>query len=242
MTEANKISVIIPCLNEEDNLKELIPYLLEHADKLLLEIIVADGGSKDNSIAVAKSFGVAVVQSPECNRATQLNFGAQHSKGSILYFLHADTRPAKEFSKAIIESISGGKEVGCFCYRFDSESFLLKCNSWLTRFNGILSGGGDQSLFIKKSFFDILGAFDESFCIMEDFELVRRIRQKSDFHVLPNEMIVSARKYNDNFWLKVQLANLMAFSLFLLKVKPATIKSLYLNFLNKRIKSITVVE
>ncbi|REG92722.1 TIGR04283 family arsenosugar biosynthesis glycosyltransferase [Algoriphagus antarcticus] len=242
MTEECKISVIIPCLNEEENLKELIPYIQKYGNELLSEIILVDGGSIDNSSAVAKSFGAVFVKSPICSRAAQLNFGAHKAKGDIFYFVHADTRPSKEFSKAISLAISQGKQVGCFRYRFDRESRLLKFNSWFTRFNGLLSGGGDQSLFIKKSFFETLGGFDESFCIMEDFELVRRIRQKSDFHVLPDEMIVSARKYSENSWLKVQLANLMAFSLFLLKAKPASIKSLYLNFLNKRIKSITEVE
>lgn len=234
MTELNRISVIILCLNEEDNLKELIPFLQKHGDELLLEIITVDGGSFDNSLTVAKSFGSLAIQSPICSRASQLNLGASRAKGDIFYFVHADTRPAKEYSKAIFESISSGREVGCFRYKFDSESRLLKFNSWFTRFNGPFSGGGDQSLFIKKSFFDSLGGFDEYYCIMEDFEMVRKIRQKSDFHVLPNEMTVSSRKYTENSWLKVQLANLMAFSLFLLKVKPASIKSLYLNFLNQK--------
>lgn len=242
MTENLRISLIIPYLNEAENLNELLPFLLKEGDGLLSEIIVVDAGSTDNSIAVAKFFGVLVVQSPIRNRAAQLNLGALHASGDILYFVHADTTPCREYAKVIVVSLSKGKQVGCLRYRFDSDSSLLKYNSWFTRFNGIFSGGGDQSLFIKKTLFDFLGGFDASFCIMEDFELVRRIRQNSDFHVLPNEMTVSARKYEVNSWLKVQLANFMAFSLFLLKVKPARIKSLYLNFLSKRSIRITVVE
>ncbi|MEB2775292.1 TIGR04283 family arsenosugar biosynthesis glycosyltransferase [Algoriphagus sp. D3-2-R+10] len=236
MTDTDKISVIIPCLNEEVNLKELIPYLIKYGDGVISEIIVVDGGSQDNSIAVAKSFGAFVVQSPICNRAAQLNLGAQHARGCIFYFLHADTRPVKDFAKVILANVAKGKNVGCFCYRFESDCTLLKFNSWFTRFNGVFSGGGDQSLFIKRSSFEALGGYDESFCIMEDFELVSRIRQTYDFHVLQDEMTVSARKYKGNSWVKVQLANLTAFSLFLLKVKPASIKSLYLNFLNQKNK------
>ncbi|WP_057936442.1 TIGR04283 family arsenosugar biosynthesis glycosyltransferase [Algoriphagus resistens] len=234
MTDASKISVIIPCLDEEENLEELLPYLQNYGSGLILEIIVVDGGSKDNSTVLAKKLGASVIQSPICNRAVQLNLGAQHANGDILYFIHADTRPHREFTKIILAHVAIGKQAGCFRYRFDPESNLLKVNSWFTRFNGIFSGGGDQSLFIQKTFFVSLGGFDESFCIMEDFELVRRIREKSDFHVLPNEMIVSARKYSSTNWLKVQLANFVAFSLFLLKVKPASIKSLYLNLLNQK--------
>ncbi|MDR7128324.1 rSAM/selenodomain-associated transferase 2 [Algoriphagus sp. 4150] len=234
MIEANKISVIIPCLNEEANLKDLIPYLIQHGNGSISEIIVVDGGSKDSSLAIAKSLGAQTFQSSISNRAAQLNLGAKHAGGSVLYFVHADTRPNKEFAKVIFENIAKGKHTGCFRYKFDSDSRLLKINSWFTGFNGLFSGGGDQTLFIKKLFFDSLGGFDESYCIMEDFELVRRIRQKSDFHVLPQEITVSARKYSSTSWLKVQLANLMAFSLFSLKVKPASIKSLYLNLLNQK--------
>tara|TARA_R110002072_G_scaffold36005_1_gene105971 strand:+ start:45205 stop:45933 length:729 start_codon:yes stop_codon:yes gene_type:complete len=242
LTESNRISVIIPCVDEEDNLKELIPYLVKHGGELVSEIILVDGGSIDNSISLANSFGARVLHSSVRNRANQLNLGAQSAKGNVFYFVHADTRPIRDFAQVILTNMAEGKQVGCFRYKFDIENRLLKFNSWFTRFNGVLSGGGDQSLFIKKTFFDSLGGFDESFCIMEDFELVRRIRQNSDFHVLPEEMTVSSRKYIENSWVKVQLANLTAFSLFLLKVKPSRIKSLYLNFLNKRIKSITVVE
>ena len=234
MTETNRISVIIPCLNEEANLKKLLPYLIKQGGELLFEIIVSDGGSQDNTSAIAASYGVSVIHCPVRNRAAQLNLGAQRAKGDIFYFLHADARPVVNFSKIISKHVSEGKQSGCFRYRFDSNHGLLKINSWFTRFNSLLSGGGDQSLFIEKSLFEALGGYDEFYCIMEDFELVRRIRQKTDFHVLPWELTVSARKYRENNWLKVQLANFTAFSLFLLKVKPATIKSLYLNLLNQK--------
>lgn len=234
MTKETKISVIIPCLNEEENLRKLIPHLLKNSRGLLEEIIVCDGGSSDNTAAVCNSFGIKVINSAVCSRAVQMNLGAKHATGDILYFVHADTMPIEGYLKVILESIAGRQEVGCFRYRFDSENPLLKLNSWFTRFNGFLSGGGDQTLFIQKSFFNSLYGFDETYCIMEDFDLVRRIRQKSDFHVLPYVMTVSDRKYKENTWLRIQVANLTAFSLFMLKVKPATIKSLYLKLLRKR--------
>ncbi|WP_439487331.1 TIGR04283 family arsenosugar biosynthesis glycosyltransferase [Algoriphagus sp.] len=234
MIDKRQISVIIPCVNEEENLKELLPYLHKYASGELQEIIVVDGGSHDDTVAVARFYGAMVIHSPIRNRAAQLNLGAQKAKADIFYFVHADTRPPVEFGSVILDHISNGKEPGCFQYRFDSSAKILKLNSWFTRFNGVFSGGGDQSLYISKLLFETLEGFDETYCIMEDFDLVKRIRQKTDFHVLPYKMSVSARKYAENNWMKVQLANLIAFSLFLLKVKPASIKSLYLNLLNQK--------
>ncbi|MEP0711629.1 TIGR04283 family arsenosugar biosynthesis glycosyltransferase [Algoriphagus sp.] len=232
MTDKLNISVIIPCLNEAENLSHLLPFLLKNSGESVKEIILVDGGSTDDSVEVARSFGILVLESPLPNRAVQLNLGASRAKSELLYFLHADTRPCEEISDVIVKSASTGIQAGCFRLKFDSKSSLLRFNSWYTRFNGIFSGGGDQSLFITKDLFDSLGGYDQSFCIMEDFDLTRRIRQKTKFHVLPFDMKVSARKYQENSWLRVQLANSLAFSLFLLKIKPATIKSLYLNFLS----------
>lgn len=234
MIKHPEISVIIPCLNEENNLKELLPLLKKNGAKTTLEIIVVDGGSVDDSVLVADSLGAIVYQCDKPSRACQLNTGAFYAKGPILYFVHADTRPGVDFGKTIIFANEQNKSSGCFRYKFDSELYLLKINSWFTQFNGILSGGGDQSLFIRKTLFEELSGFNPEFCVMEDFDLVRRIRKHSDFHVLDVEILVSARKYESNSWIRVQAANFMAFSLFLLKVEPKAIKSLYLRLLSNK--------
>ena len=231
MNDKAGISVVIPTHNEGENLRELLPILSLEARDLLLEIIVVDARSTDGSAGIAAQLGAKVIISPTLSRAYQLNLGAKNASGQILYFLHADVRPFSGILGVISESVQKGKSPGCFSYQFDSDSRFLQLNSWFTQFNGIFAGGGDQSLFIKKELFFFLGGYDEDFCVMEDFDLVRRIRQKTDFHVLPQRLIVSARKYANAGWVRVQIANLAAFSLFLLKIKPASIKSLYLKLL-----------
>ena len=227
MSEPLRISVIIPVLNEAQNLQELIPFLKKFGGEFLADLIVVDGGSQDNSCQLAESFGANVIKSSEPSRAVQLNLGASIATGNALFFVHADTRPLTSFAEDIQIALLKGYKAGCFRYRFDSGDLLLRINSWATRFNGPFSGGGDQTLFIRRSFFNTLGGYDERFDLMEDFELVGRIKNRAKFHIIPKSISVSARKYQTNSWLRVQLANLYVFILFRLGVSPEKLKKTY---------------
>ena len=188
---------------------------------------MVDGGSNDNSIGIAFKLGAKVLKSKICSRACQMNLGAKEASGEILYFVHADARVLDSFFEDIMEAVESGVPAGCFAYSFDSDSWLLKVNSWFTQFNGVLSGGGDQTLFVKREVFEALGGFDEYYCIMEDFELVKRLKKKYGFYVIPKKITVSARKYETNSWLRVQVANLIVFVLFFCKTPPVKLKELY---------------
>jgi rSAM/selenodomain-associated transferase 2 len=229
MRESDSISIIIPTLNEANNLVRLIPFLAGLEKNIITEIIVVDGGSTDNSFGIASQHGATVISSPIPSRADQLNAGAKIAKGSILYFVHADSFPVETLAEDILAAINSGYRAGCFSYEFDSKRPMLKINSWFTRFNGIFAGGGDQTLFIEKSFFKELGGYDEKFTIMEDFDLVRRIRKLTQFKLVKKSIKVSDRKYQTNSWLTVQWANLIAMTAFRLGVEPERIKTLYYN-------------
>ncbi len=229
-----QISVIIPVLNEEGNLKQLLPYIFEHGEDHLAEVIVVDSGSTDDTVHVARSYGAILLRSKVKSRAAQMNLGAHHATGGIFYFVHADSRPNTNFVKDILNAVKHGISAGCYRYQFDSSSPLLKMNAWFTRFNGILSGGGDQTLFVKKSVFKNLGGYDEYYTIMEDFEFVGRIKKHFDFKILPKNIKVSARKYETNSWLRVQLANLTVFVLYYLKREPEYLKTIYRKMLDYR--------
>lgn len=87
----SSISIVIPTYNEAEVIQKLIRYLLNSENSSLLEIIVSDGGSTDNTQALAREAGAKVIQSPKKGRAAQMNAGAAEANGQILYFLHADT-------------------------------------------------------------------------------------------------------------------------------------------------------
>lgn len=190
-----KISIIIPVLNEEDRIGELITFLYKNStSKNIAEILVIDGGSNDNTVSLAKKTGAKVYKS-EKGRAKQMNYGVRMAKGEILYFLHADTFPSKNFDQYIVNAISHNQQAGCFQMKFDSDNWALQFFAWFTRYNHMICRGGDQSLFISKELFKKTKGFNEDYIIFEDNEFIGRIYQKTNFNILPYHVKTSARKY-----------------------------------------------
>ncbi|GGG61552.1 TIGR04283 family arsenosugar biosynthesis glycosyltransferase [Hymenobacter glacieicola] len=228
------LSVIIPTYNEASNIGRLVTQLRQYAQPEAIEVLVVDAGSLDETVLVACQAGATVLQSPKPGRAAQMNYGARHARGELLYFVHADVGIHPAYVATICQAVQEGYEAGCYRFRFDSAHPMLRLNSYGTRFKGIMSRGGDQTLFITRPLFEALGGFDEYYCIMEDFDIIRRIRRRTRFLIVPQDVVVSARKYETNSWLRVQLANLTAFSLFFLKVPPPRIARTYKALLNYR--------
>src|SRR4051794_35066558 len=179
------ISIIIPAYNEEAQITRTITAIRAHGNaSIITEIIVTDGGSKDKTMEAAKARGAIAVLSPVKGRAAQMNYGASIAKGSILYFLHADTLPAKDFTTDIINAVQKGFEAGCFMLAFDHAHWFLKANCWFTRFDVNAIRFGDQSLFITKERFIQTAGFCEKYVVMEDQEIIKRIRRICRFKVI----------------------------------------------------------
>ena len=199
-----KISIIIPVLNEEAGLGKVLAHLKKSSTRdFIAEIICIDGGSKDDTVEIAQKHHATVFTSKK-GRARQMNLGAKHAYGEILYFLHADTFPPKDFDGIILKAIDQGYQSGCFRMKFDSRNPILRFFAWLSRINHSLCRGGDQSLFIKKELFETTKGFNEDYLIYEDTEFIRRLYHHTKFKVLPHHAITSARKYREKGWLKVQ--------------------------------------
>ena len=228
------ISVIIPTYNEVAAIGCLVQDLLRHGGAGQVEVLVVDANSPDGTAAAARQAGATVLPAPKPGRAVQMNHGAAHATGDILYFVHADVGIHPDYVATLQAAVAQGHAAGCYRFRFDSPHPLLRINSFGTRFKGIMSRGGDQTLFITRALFERLGGFDERFVIMEDFEIIQRIRRVASFFIVPQDVLVSARKYETNGWLRVQLANLTAFSLFFLKASPVRIARTYTAILNYR--------
>ena len=228
------ISVIITTYNECATIGRLIQDLRRYDVDRQVEVLVVDANSPDGTAASARQAGATVLLAPKPGRAVQMNYGAAHATGDILYFVHADVGIHPQYVATLQAAVGQGHAAGCYRFRFDSPHPLLRINSFGTRFKGIMSRGGDQTLFVTRALFERLGGFDEHFVIMEDFEIIQRIRRVASFFIVPQDVLVSARKYETNGWLRVQLANLTAFSLFFLKASPGRIARTYKAMLNYR--------
>jgi rSAM/selenodomain-associated transferase 2 len=229
-----QISIIIPTLNEAARIEGLLVHLSQFQNPdLLAEILVVDGGSKDSTQTLAKEAGAKVLRSPRPGRAVQMNHGARHAKGEILYFVHADVIPPRDCLSAIRESVTAGHAMGGFAYLFDSASPLLRFNSFFTQFDWMANGGGDQTLFIQRESFEEMGGFDEELPIMEDFDFVWRAKKKYGFKLIKSRVIVSARKYEQNSWLRVQLVNATTFLGFRWGVPPERLTKWYAKMLHR---------
>ncbi len=226
----HKISIIIPIFNEATTIVSLLETLLERMKYKHHEIMLVDGGSSDETVAMVSNFISTYTKRQNDNRkrcvdqlfatenravylqlfesekgrAKQMNFGAKKATGDILYFLHADTFPPKHFDEFILQETNKGNAAGCFRMKFDSWHPVLLVSQFFTRFNVSWCRGGDQSLYISTALFHALNGFDESYIIYEDCEFINRLYEQHQFTIIPKSVKTSARKYKVNGTWKLQ--------------------------------------
>jgi len=224
------ISIIIPVLNEEDQIGNVIENLQALQSGNVKEIIVVDGGSDDRTVEVAESGGATIVDS-EKGRAKQMNAGAESANGEILYFLHADTTPPEYFDREIEDAVNDGYDFGCFRLQFDWSHPLLNFYSRFTRLKTTAVRFGDQSLFVRKEIFEQAGGFDEDLIVMEDQEIYRRLHLHGKFYLSEQNVITSARKYKEIGTVKLQVLFTLIWLGYYFGLKQNTLVNFYKKFI-----------
>ena len=228
-----RLSVIIPTFNEEDNIFALLQHLRQHANVQLYEIIVADGQSTDNTREEAEKADVKVLTCPLRGRAAQMNYAAALAQGDVLYFVHADTIPPTSYLQDIAQGLGEGFKLGGYRSDFLTNNPLFRINAWFTRFSLGYSYGGDQTLYVDRKLFDQLCGFNEKYVIMEDFDFVKRARKVTSFKKIPKNALISTRKYDNNSFVRVSVANFIVFSMYRLGIAPHILKTIYGSLLKK---------
>ncbi|SHG26151.1 transferase 2, rSAM/selenodomain-associated [Fodinibius roseus] len=225
------ISVIIPTYNEAEIIGETIGKVRSHGGDAIVEIIVVDGGSDDATVQEARRAGATTIKSPRKGRAAQMNTGAGHARGNLLYFLHADSHPPPCYATNILQAVDAGSDAGCFRLSFDDRHWLLRFYAWFTRFDIDLFRFGDQSLFMTRTAFSGIGGFREDHRVMEDQEIVRRVKRSFSFEVLDDVVTTSARKYRDVGIIRLQLVFGLIVCLYYLGMEQQKLVSVYHRFI-----------
>ena len=223
-----RISVIIATLNEEPLLEGTLAGLRDNEN---IEVIVVDGGSSDGTIATAERLGVTVLTRTG-GRGAQFNAGAARATGDTLLFLHADTRLPADFATQVHSTLSvPGVSAGAFGFCIDAPGFALRLIERLVgwRCRLLQMPYGDQAIFMTAATFAQVGGFPE-IPLMEDYEIVRRLRRLGRVALAPGRARISARR-----WLRVgpwrtTIVNQLILAGYGLGVPPERLKRFYMRF------------
>jgi rSAM/selenodomain-associated transferase 2 len=226
------ISVIIPTLNEADYLAKTLAPLQAEPN---LELIVADGGSLDSTTDIAQSLGAKVIRGKP-GRGRQLNVGAAAASGEIMLFLHADTILPAGFGAAVRRCLTSPEVVaGAFRLGIAGTNWSLRLIETVTNWRArqLRMPYGDQALFLRRSTFSRLGGFPEQE-IMEDFELVRRLRKLGRIDMLELTASTSDRRWRALGIARTTLINQAVIIGYLLGCSPYSLASWYRSLSNSR--------
>jgi rSAM/selenodomain-associated transferase 2 len=227
LQEQISVSAVVPTLNAAETLAQTLTVLSGSA--MVGEVIVADGGSSDETATLAKSAGAMVVAAPR-GRGGQLAAGAAAASGDWLLFLHADCRlePGWEaIVDAFVTAPDAKNHAGYFDLALDdlapAAKRLERFVAWRCRLLALPYG--DQGLLISHSLYDSVGGF-APLPLMEDVDLVRRLGRRRLARI-GARCITSARRYRNDGYLRRPLRNLMCLSLYFAGMPPARIVRLY---------------
>ncbi len=199
------LSIIIPCLNEAGTLPALLADL-KAQQGVALDIVIADGGSQDDTLARCRPYAPVIISTPR-GRARQMNAGALKASGDDLLFLHADSKirnprllaTALAHWRAAMDTAGHDRIAGHFPLRFMrsnmKHSVFFRYTEGKTHFNRINTTNGDQGMLITRSFFESLNGFDESQHFLEDQKLAEKIRADGRWITLPGHLVTSGRRF-----------------------------------------------
>lgn len=217
------VSVILPALNEAAHVGAALRSAWSAGAH---ECIVADGGSEDATVSIARDGGAWVVET-ERGRARQMNAGARQASGKVLLFLHADTRLPNTAMHAIARTLRHPEvHAGIFRLRFTPTTPLLSLYAKTTALPWGRIAFGDRALFVRKDTFETLGGFADV-PIFEDLDLVSRLQDYGKFAFLKEAVETSPRRFTKNGPVAQQWRNFTLWARYYLGASPEALAHRY---------------
>lgn len=221
-----KISVIIPVLNEEQNLSKALSRLQSFRQSGH-EVIIVDGGSYDNSLAIAHENADLVIVST-AGRALQMNNGAAIATGDVCLFLHADTKLPENTAQLISSLRQRNNLWGRFDIRLSGNNNIFRLIEYLVNLRSRLTSiaTGDQAIFVERELFNKVGEFPE-IALMEDVALSKLLKKFSRPVCLKQKVITSSRRWENNGVVKTVLLMWKLRLYYFFGVSPEKLSQLY---------------
>jgi rSAM/selenodomain-associated transferase 2 len=224
-----RFSIIMPVLNEEAVLEQYLCQLARVCAPHECELLIVDGGSEDLTVAIAQRFG-RVIAAPR-GRAVQMNAGAAEATGDILLFLHADSMLPDDAFSAIERACTASDVVGgAFRICFNCSQLAYRLVAFATnlrsRWRGIFTG--DQAYFVRAASFRAVGGF-ANIALMEDIEIVTRLRKIGRLVLLPHSVTTSARRHMQKGLTRTVLFMWYLRTLYRLGVSPEQLQRKYVD-------------
>jgi rSAM/selenodomain-associated transferase 2 len=219
------MSVIIPALNEAEMLRATLESVITAP---FVEVIVVDGGSWDSTVEVAYRYTSQVLVSPP-GRGLQQALGAQHSQGGVLLFLHADTRLPSGYEGCILETLACPNVVfGAFRLAIHPTTLALDIIAFMANLRSrcLRLPYGDQAIFVPREAYFRVGGFRD-WPIMEDVDLVRRLKRMGGFKLARGYVKTSARRWQKESLIRTTQRNLSLIIGYGLGVSPEALYRRY---------------
>ena len=220
------ISVIIPTLNAEDGLPNLLSSLYEGvAEGLIRDVIVSDGGSLDETCTIADEAGASLVHGT-ASRGGQVARACLKARGDWLLILHADSILPKGWSDVLRVQLGRRQTAYFFKLGFRSRHFMARVTEGWANFRSRVLGlpYGDQGLLISRQLLMSIGGYPDQ-PLMEDVTIARKLKRRK--RVLPLTILTSAESYEQNGWLKRGAGNLRLLVRHFLGASPEDLKKSY---------------
>ena len=229
-SQAGRLSIIMPTLNEEGTIEQTLLPLVGRTD---IEVIIADGGSTDETVSIAHRLGARIVPARP-GRGRQMNAGAALATGEILLFLHADTKLPANFQCAIWSALNHNASAGAFRLRIDDLRSAFRWIEWGANLRSrfLQMPYGDQGLFVRAELFHQLGGFS-NWPLMEDYELCRRLRKHGRIVLTTESATTSARRWNKIGICRTTLINQLTVAAFHFGVSPQRLARWYTSWLKR---------
>lgn len=221
------ISVIIPTLNEAENIRGCIECVRGGDGDL--EIIVCDGGSSDATVQIVREYDDVILIETGKGRGSQMNKGGEAANGEVFLFLHADTKLERGWSRELLSALADESIVGgAFTFKIDNPAMRYRLIELWVKLRCTLFSlpYGDQGIFVRRGIFEKIGGYRD-IPLMEDVEIIGGLKKEGRLALLKKCAGTHDRRWVRKGWMRASVSNQLVMLMYKMGIDPHTLARLY---------------